>query len=135
MKTSALLSMALLLLLVSVVPTTSSDQTPITIKVTNAVTNSPNKTYSTQVAFRGILIGALRRLQESSPCFTFTYSEHPDYGPFLESVNGLAGNFSERTYWELLVKKTNNHTIRPDVGIGCYIPNANEQIILKYNKY
>ncbi|TKS88070.1 hypothetical protein D9C73_022194 [Collichthys lucidus] len=103
MKTPALLFVALLLLLVSVVPTISFDQTPITIRVTNAVTPSPNKTYSTY--FRGILIGGLRRLQNISSCFTFTYKEDPNYGLFLESVNGLAGNFPERTYWELGSRK------------------------------
>ncbi|XP_070685938.1 cobalamin binding intrinsic factor-like [Pempheris klunzingeri] len=138
MKTPALLSAALLLLLLLLlpgVPAAGSGQTPINVLVTNSVTNSPNKTYSTYVVYRGILLGGLRRLQESNTGFTFTYTEDPNYGPFLESVNGLAGSPAERTYWELLVSTTGNQIIRPDVGIGCYIPSANEQIILNYNEY
>lgn len=48
--------------------------------------------------------------------FSFTYSEHPDYGPYLESVNGLAGNFTERTYWQLQVKNPNGTVITPNVS-------------------
>ncbi|KAM8853776.1 uncharacterized protein ACB058_010188 isoform 1-T2 [Synchiropus picturatus] len=110
-----------------------SGQTPITIRVTDSVTNTPNKTYSTSVKCRGILLGGMRRLQETSSDFTFTYSENADYGPFLESVNGLAGSDANQTYWELLVSTCD--LIRPDVGIGCYIPNANDMIILKYRTW
>lgn len=49
------------------------------------------------------------------PC-RFTYTQDPNYGPFLQSVNGLAGSQQKRTYWELLVKPANNQTFRPDVG-------------------
>ncbi|XP_044058826.1 transcobalamin-1-like [Siniperca chuatsi] len=136
MKTAALLSATLLLLLLLPgVPATSSDQTPISVLVTNSVSHSLNKTYSTYVVYRGILLGGLKRLQSSNTGFKFTYTEDPNYGPYLQSVNGLAGSTAKRTYWELLVKTTNNTIIRPDVGIGCYIPSANQQIILKYNKY
>ncbi|XP_051253734.1 transcobalamin-1 [Dicentrarchus labrax] len=135
MKIPALFSAALLLLLLPEVPAASSGQTPISILVTNSVTNSPNQTYSTHVVYRGILLGGMRRLQESNTGFMFTYTEDPNYGPYLQSVNGLAGCTEQRTYWELLVKKKNNQVIRPDVGIGCYIPSANDQIILNFNKY
>ncbi|KAM8853774.1 uncharacterized protein ACB058_010187 isoform 1-T2 [Synchiropus picturatus] len=111
-----------------------SDQTPITIRVTDSVTNTPNKTYSTSVKFRGNVLGGMRRLRETSSDFTFTYSENADYGPFLESVNGLAGSAGNQTYWELLVS-TECDLIRPDVGIGCYIPDANDMIILKYRTW
>ncbi|XP_054460093.1 transcobalamin-1-like [Anoplopoma fimbria] len=135
MMTPALLSAALMLLLLPGSPAQDSNQTPISIHVTNSVTNAPNKTYTTFVVFRGILLGGMRRLQDSNTDFKFKYTEDPNYGPFLTSVNGLAGCSEERTYWELLVKKPDNQTIRPDVGIGCYIPSANDQIILNFNKY
>jgi hypothetical protein len=46
----------------------------------------------------------------------FTYTEDLNYGPFLESVNGVAGNNAEHN-WELLVQTgKNGPVIRPDVG-------------------
>lgn len=78
-------------------------------------------------------------------------------------MNGLAGNDYERTYWELLVESPDGNITRPDVGkfdllaisaislswsspaavlivtcfagIGCYIPNANEKIILNFTTW
>lgn len=55
--------------------------------------------------------------------YRFTYSENPDYGPYLESVNGLAGSDRERTYWELLVRTADGRLLRPDVG-RCSAPAA-----------
>ncbi|KAL6104988.1 uncharacterized protein ACO6RY_06610 [Pungitius sinensis] len=133
--TPALLSAALLLLLLPAAPAQDSNQTPISIRVINSVTNTPNMTYPTYVVFRGILLGAMRRLRDSGPGFRFKYTEDPNYGPFLTSVNGVTGSPKKRTYWELLVKKAGGQIVRPDVGIGCYIPMANEEIILKFNKY
>lgn len=46
----------------------------------------------------------------------FKYIEDSNYGPFLTSVNGLAGCPTMRTYWELLVKKAGGRVFRPDVG-------------------
>ncbi|XP_075939464.1 transcobalamin-1-like [Anarhichas minor] len=134
MMTPALLSAALLLLLLPGAPAEDSNQTPISVHITNSVTNAPNQTYSTYVVYRGILLGAMWRLQDSNVGFSFTYTQDANYGPFLVSVNGVSGCSADRTYWELLVKRTNK-TIRPDVGIGCYIPRANETIVLNFNKY
>ncbi|XP_068440863.1 cobalamin binding intrinsic factor-like [Clinocottus analis] len=133
--TRALLSAALLLLLLPGAPAQVSSQTSFTIVVSNSVTNAGNKTFSTFVSFRGILLGGMRRLQDKDSGFTFKYTEDDNYGPFLESVNGLAGCPNHRTYWELKVKKPDNKVILPDVGIGCYIPSAGDVVILNFNKY
>lgn len=41
--------------------------------------------------------------------------EDPDFGPFLESVNGVAGNEREQTYWEILSESSGEYR-RLDVG-------------------
>jgi len=103
--------------------------------VINSIGNPPNLTYSTQVPYRATLLGAMHRIQMANNGFNFTYSVNMDYGPFLESVNGLAGNATEHTYWQLLVKKMDGKITPPDVGIGCYIPFANQQVYLKFTKW
>ena len=39
----------------------------------------------------------------------------PNYGLFLESVNGVAGNKLKHTYWEILSESSGEYT-RLDVG-------------------
>lgn len=41
--------------------------------------------------------------------------EDPDFGLFLESVNGVAGNEREHTYWEILSESSGEYS-RMDVG-------------------
>lgn len=41
--------------------------------------------------------------------------EDPDFGLFLESVNGVAGNEHEQTYWEILSESSGEYK-RLDVG-------------------
>ncbi|KAM9852809.1 cobalamin binding intrinsic factor-like [Aulostomus maculatus] len=134
MMVPALLSAALLMLLPGAL---TLDSGPVTIDllVENTLLGIPPVTYSTHVAYRGILLGAMTRLMKSNSDFKFTFSNDPNYGPYLESVNGVAGNDEDHTYWQLLVKKADGKIIAPDVGIGCYIPSANEQIILKFTKW
>ncbi|XP_078103006.1 cobalamin binding intrinsic factor-like [Sander vitreus] len=135
MRMAALLSSALLLLLLPGALTQTSKLVPIDVLVENSLLGTAPVTFSTHVAYRGILLGALKRLMASNTDFKFTYTEDTNYGPYLESVNGVAGNDKDHTYWELLVKTPDGKIIRPDVGIGCYIPSANEQIILKFTKW
>ncbi|KAJ8368191.1 hypothetical protein SKAU_G00082190 [Synaphobranchus kaupii] len=130
MTVTALLTTAQLLL-VSVTLSHGAlfQDSPITITVYNSILNT-NLTYSTTIAYRGILLGAMRRLKNAPNCFKFKTTENRDYGPFLVSVNGMAGSEKDGTYWELLAE-SNGTIIRPDVGVGCYIPKPEEHIILK----
>uniref|UniRef100_A0A674MGS6 Transcobalamin-1-like n=1 Tax=Takifugu rubripes TaxID=31033 RepID=A0A674MGS6_TAKRU len=133
-----LLSVALLLVLPAARPESQpSDNVsvPFAVVVQDNLNNKPLLNYSTGTVYRGILLGGLNRLMNSNAGFTFTYTEDPNYGPYLESVNGLAGSDKDRTYWELLVRTPDGQLIRPDVGIGCYIPNPNEKIILNFTKW
>ncbi|XP_004071167.1 uncharacterized protein LOC101156171 isoform X1 [Oryzias latipes] len=107
---------------------------PITIVVKNKF-QGVKKTYNASVAYRGILIGAMKRLRKSNANFKFTYKEDLNYGPYLESINGVPGKTEDHTYWELLVIKPNGSVIIPDVGIGCYIPSPNEQILFNFTKW
>ncbi|KAI4878840.1 hypothetical protein NFI96_033556 [Prochilodus magdalenae] len=108
---------------------------PLTMTVYDTVTNKPNKTYSTEVAYRGILIGAMQRAKKKYNNFRFTTTYNLDYGPFLESVNGLKGNTTQHTYWQLLIQPKNGMVIVADVGIGCYIPDPDDHIIFKFTKW
>ncbi|KAL7848643.1 hypothetical protein SRHO_G00202660 [Serrasalmus rhombeus] len=107
---------------------------PISLVVYNSI-KGKNLTYTTEIAYRGILLGAMKKIQASTSTFRFTTKEDSNYGPFLVSVNGVAGNPADHTYWELLAKLKNGTTIRPDVGVGCYIPNPYDTIILKFRKW
>ncbi|XP_030593980.1 cobalamin binding intrinsic factor-like [Archocentrus centrarchus] len=126
MKKPALLPAALLLLLgIFWMSAASSNQTPFSVQVR---TPTENKSYKTYAAVNGSLFGGLVRLQQANPNFNFTYTPNDDYGPFLQNVNGLAGDSSH--YWQLLSGDT-----PLNVGMGCYLPNANEVITLKYTKF
>ncbi|MCI4385708.1 hypothetical protein PGIGA_G00053810 [Pangasianodon gigas] len=108
---------------------------PISLLIYNSLTVQRNLTFNTEIAYRGILLGAMRKIQSANNDFKFTIEEDPNYGPFLVSVNGVAGNNAEHTYWELLVKLQNGTIIRSDVGVGCYIPNPHDTVILKFTKW
>ncbi|KAK3531549.1 hypothetical protein QTP70_024934 [Hemibagrus guttatus] len=108
---------------------------PMSLVVSNPYSTPVNLTFTTDIAYRGILLGAMRKIQEKNQNFTFTTEENPDYGPFLVSVNGVPGSAANHTYWELLVTLLNGTTFRPDVGVGCYIPNPHDTVILKYSTW
>ncbi|KAL4647517.1 hypothetical protein GN956_G8676 [Arapaima gigas] len=129
----ALLSTAFLLLVPWVLA--STDTIPINITVTNHLLKDPSKSYHTTIVYRGILLGAMTRLMNETSDFNFTVVDTLNYGPYLVSINGIAGNDTEHTYWEFLVGLKNGTTIKPDVGIGCYIPEPEDHIIFNYTKW
>lgn len=92
----------------------------------------------------------------------FTYTVDWNLGLYLQSVNGLPGANENQTYWELLVKNINGTTrlsvgelterltlkeksASPNVklcfflilflGIGCFPPKPNDEVILNYTTY
>uniref|UniRef100_A0A3B4UAM5 Transcobalamin-like C-terminal domain-containing protein n=1 Tax=Seriola dumerili TaxID=41447 RepID=A0A3B4UAM5_SERDU len=100
----------------------------------NDLSNMTPESYSSSVVEGGVLLGALRRLQETQQDFKFIVKEDPDFGLFLESVNGVAGSEQEQTYWEILSESSGEYS-RLDVGIGCYRPKPNEHIILRFSTW
>ncbi|XP_063058605.1 transcobalamin beta a [Engraulis encrasicolus] len=87
--------------------------------------------YHTSALPGGSLLGALRRLQHANSDFKFSVTEDPDYGFYLESVNGVAGSHAEHTYWQILAEVHGGELTPIDVGVGCYSPKAYEHITLK----
>ncbi|KAM8741338.1 cobalamin binding intrinsic factor-like isoform 2-T2 [Acanthopagrus schlegelii] len=134
-RTAALLSVGLLLLATQGALTqTDQGALPVRVLVENDLTNTTPESYSSSVVEGGVLLGALRRLQEAQQDFKFTVKEDPDFGLLLESVNGVAGSERERTYWEILSRRSGEYR-RLDVGIGCYKPVADEQILLRFTTW
>ncbi|CAL8364975.1 unnamed protein product [Lota lota] len=109
---------------------------PIRVSVEGGLSSRATGSYSSSVVEGGgVLLGALRRLQQTDPSFKFTVREDPDHGLFLESVNGVAGGEQAQTYWELLSAGAPGESTRLDVGIGCYMPKAHEHIILRLSTW
>uniref|UniRef100_A0AAQ4PQA1 DUF4430 domain-containing protein n=2 Tax=Gasterosteus aculeatus TaxID=69293 RepID=A0AAQ4PQA1_GASAC len=134
-RTAALLSAGFLLLLTQRALTeTGPGARPIRLSVENDLSNITPESYFSSVVEGGVLLSALRRLQETQQDFKFTVTVDPNFGLFLESVNGVAGSESEQTYWEILSESFGEYT-RLDVGIGCYQPVADEHIILRFSTW
>ncbi|KAK2912069.1 hypothetical protein QQF64_027980 [Cirrhinus molitorella] len=113
----------------------SGDLKQMYIKVTviNKFANM-DVSYPTSLSKGTPMFGVLNHLQDTNKNFNFTYSINKSYGIFLESVNGVAGSTVSNTYWELLSKKGNNIN-RPNVGIGCYQPEKNENVIMNFTTW
>ncbi|XP_071757068.1 cobalamin binding intrinsic factor [Centroberyx gerrardi] len=135
LEMTALLSVAFLLLATQGTLTHGGPAAvPIRLSVQNDLSNMTPESYSSSVVEGGVLLGALRRLQERQQHFKFTVKEDPDYGLLLQSVNGVAGSEREQTYWEILSESSGEYS-RLDVGVGCYKPKANEHIILRFSTW
>ncbi|KAK2828540.1 hypothetical protein Q5P01_019574 [Channa striata] len=134
LRTTALLCLCFFLLLTEGSLNEDPGSLPIRLSVENDLSNMAPEAYSSSVVEGGVLLSALRRLQEVQPDFKFTVKEDPNFGLFLESVNGVAGNENEQTYWEILSESSGEYT-RLNVGIGCYRPTANEHIIFRFSTW
>ncbi|XP_015464135.3 transcobalamin-2 [Astyanax mexicanus] len=135
LKLMFLLSVLLFAALMPPTAFTSDVESPykISLVVYNSLTTAKNLTFSTDIAYRGILLGAMRKIAAKTNDFKFTIKDDLNYGPFLVSVNGVAGG--DQTYWELLSKRANGTIIWPDVGVGCFIPDPDDTVILKYTTW
>ncbi|XP_069016574.1 transcobalamin-1-like [Embiotoca jacksoni] len=132
LRPAALLSVGFLLLLT---PGGLSNKGPASIPIRVSVeTSTTTESYLSSVVEGGVLLGALRRLQETPTNFKFTTKENPDFGPFVVSINGIAGNKQDHTYWEILSECSGEHK-RLEVGVGCYIPAANEHIVFRLSTW
>uniref|UniRef100_A0A672LLT8 DUF4430 domain-containing protein n=1 Tax=Sinocyclocheilus grahami TaxID=75366 RepID=A0A672LLT8_SINGR len=109
------------------------EQVPVRVTVINEFTNE-QISYSTTVIEEGLMFGALNQLQDTNDNFKFTYTIHKTFGIYLESVNELAGSDMDQTYWELLSEKEGVIT-RLEVGMGCYQPQRDENMILRFTTW
>ncbi|XP_069572593.1 cobalamin binding intrinsic factor-like [Brachyistius frenatus] len=135
LRPAALLSVGFLLLLTpGGLSHKGPASVPIRVSVENDLSNMTPESYSSSVVEGGVLLGALRRLQETETDFKFTMKEDPNFGLFVESVNGVAGNEQEQTYWEILSESSREYT-RLEVGVGCYTPAANEHIVFRFSTW
>uniref|UniRef100_A0A3B4C6T1 Uncharacterized protein n=1 Tax=Pygocentrus nattereri TaxID=42514 RepID=A0A3B4C6T1_PYGNA len=132
---SALCSVALLFTLTLVLPVQTEEPKTLPIRITVKDDFSTMlQSYHTSVLEGGVLYGALRRLEESNNGFKFTVTVDPNFGLFLESVNGVAGSDAKHKYWQILSDHNGTVTVL-DVGVGCYQPKTDEHIILKYTTW
>ncbi|KAK2912068.1 hypothetical protein QQF64_027979 [Cirrhinus molitorella] len=109
------------------------EQVPVRVTVINDFTNE-QISYSTTVVEEGLMFGALNQLQYSNDDFKFTYGTDANFGLYLESVNGLVGSDVDQTYWEILSEKAGVIT-RVEAGIGCYQPQRDENMILRFTSW
>ncbi|XP_063058607.1 cobalamin binding intrinsic factor-like isoform X2 [Engraulis encrasicolus] len=107
---------------------------PIQLLVMNKINNQAPQNYNASAVMAGSLLGAMTRLKDSYSDFTFVGQENPDFGVFIESVNNVAGNFSDRTFWQILSNKSGTPAPTP-VGVSCYFPEANEHIIFNFTTF
>ncbi|XP_015192902.1 transcobalamin-2-like [Lepisosteus oculatus] len=130
-----ILSTVLLLVPALLVQAESSEArskwSPIQLSVENAIESTPPLIFKGSVPYRGVLLGAMLRIQQENSNFRFETRDDINYGPYLVSVNGVAGNDTAHTYWQLL--RYPNMPL--DRGVGCYIPGENEHIILRFTTW
>ena len=69
--------------------------------------------------------------------FRFSATYYPPYngssmGYFIDTLNTLGGNFTERTYWQILSQPTD---LALDCGVSSYIPENNEIVLFNFTTY
>ncbi|XP_041091314.1 transcobalamin-1-like [Polyodon spathula] len=76
------------------------------------------------------LLRVMEEAAKISPAkFSFTVVQS-SWGPFVSSIQGLAGNTNDQTYWQFLSGST-----ALDQGVADYKPHDGEIIVAKFSKY
>ncbi|XP_060119274.1 transcobalamin-1-like [Heteronotia binoei] len=105
---------------------------PITVMymVTDSVSNTFTDSTVLSVPEGSVLFRVMEVAQEKDPDrFRFTY-ENTTWGPYITSVQDLAADSSERTYWQLLSGET-----PLSKGAGEYVVSDGESLVVKFTTY
>ncbi|XP_058875025.1 cobalamin binding intrinsic factor [Acipenser ruthenus] len=112
-------------------PTVPEGVITVHYRVENSITeNTFNDIIDVTVPAGSSLLRVMEEAAKISPVkFKFTV-EKSSWGPFVTSIQGLAGNAEDRTYWQFLTGKD-----ALEQGVGDYKPFNEEHIVAKFSKY
>ncbi|XP_007118847.1 cobalamin binding intrinsic factor [Physeter macrocephalus] len=115
----------------SPVPTSASN---ITVKYTinnqlRTVELRFNETINVSVKRGSVLLVVLEEAQRQNPTFKFE-TTMTSWGPMVSSINNIAENVNDMTYWQFLSGKTPLNE-----GVAAYIPFNHEHITANFTKY
>ncbi|XP_058926476.1 cobalamin binding intrinsic factor [Kogia breviceps] len=115
----------------SPVPTSASN---ITVKYTinnqlRTVELRFNETINVSVKRGSVLLVVLEEAQRKNPTFKFE-TTMTSWGPMVSSINNIAENVNDMTYWQFLSGKTPLNE-----GVADYIPFNHEHITANFTKY
>ncbi|XP_030046175.1 transcobalamin-1 [Microcaecilia unicolor] len=107
---------------------------PTNITVTYTVTEGVNNTFSDStivtVPEGSVFLTVMEKAQElNSIKFSFTVVSS-SWGPYVNSVRGVAASDKDRTYWQLL-----SGTTPLPQGVGSYKPSNGERLVVKLSIY
>ncbi|XP_005369727.1 gastric intrinsic factor [Microtus ochrogaster] len=88
-----------------------------------------NVTIEVRVKSGSVLLAVLEEAQRKNSMFKFE-TKMTSWGPMVYSINNIAENANQKTYWELLSGKT-----PLEEGVAYYIPFNNEHITANFTQY
>ncbi|XP_058867876.1 transcobalamin-1-like isoform X1 [Acipenser ruthenus] len=111
-------------------PTAPEGVITVHYRVEDGIHYSFNDSIEVTVPVGSSLLQVMEEAAKISPAkFRFTV-EQSSWGPFVTSIQVLAGNTEERTYWQFL---TGSNAL--DQGVGDYKPYDREYIVAKFSTY
>lgn len=114
------------------VPATTEKPINISVNftVTNAIANNFTDSIKVSVPMGSVLLTVMKVAAKEQPeKFSYTL-EDSSWGPYVTSIQGVAGNLKERTYWQFLSGKT-----PLDQGVADYVVHDEENIIAKFTSF